>query len=227
MAGSPNKMSGRAAHALVGVLLAVDLIAVMATALVQEAPHEFLGIALFALVVIHVVQTRRWFTALGRGRWGAARVIQLVLIAGLAVCLIGQIASALILSKHALAFLPALPGAAWARSAHMLCSYWFFVLAFAHFGFQLKGMLAKMRFGRDDAGAGSAARVWVIRIVWAAIAVFGVISFVQLGLASYLFAQVQFAAADYAAPLALSFARYAAVGVLVAGIFHFIRRKVR
>ena len=36
-------------------------------------------------------------------------------------------------------------------------------------------------------------------------------------------ARVQFAAADYGAPLALTFARYACVMLLVAGVFHYVR----
>ena len=45
--------------ALVGLLVAV-----MATALVQATPHEYLGVALFAAVVAHVILKRRHIKAL-------------------------------------------------------------------------------------------------------------------------------------------------------------------
>lgn len=199
--------------------LALCFVAVMATALVQEAPHEYLGLTLFVLMLAHVVVNRRWFSTLARGRYSAVRVLQVVSIVGLVVCVVGQIASAVVLSKHALGFLPAVPGASWARQAHLLCSYWSFAFAFAHVGLQFKGMLVRMGGLRDIPVAG----LWALRAVWFVVAVFGAVSFVQLGMADYLFARVQFAAADYGAPLALTLSRYAAVAVLIAGLFHYLR----
>ncbi|MBQ9042218.1 MAG: DUF4405 domain-containing protein [Eggerthellaceae bacterium] len=214
------KRDGKAiARILVDVLLAVCFVAVMATALVEEAPHEFLGLALFAFIVVHVVLNRRWFTALAKGRYTVVRVLQVVSVIGLVVCVVGQAVSALILSKHALAFLPALPGASWARQVHMLCSYWSFAFAFAHMGLQFKTMLSRMGGLRNAPQA----VLWLLRIVWLAVAVFGSASFTQLGIADYLFARIQFASADYDAPLALSFARYASIAALIAGCFHYLR----
>ena len=66
-------------------------------------------------------------------------------------------------------------------------------------------------------------QLWAVRALAAAVACFGAVSFVQLGLPSYLAGQVQFAMADVGAPLALSFARYASVGVLVAALFRCLR----
>lgn len=194
------------------VALALVLVAIMATALVQEAPHEWLGIALFVLIVVHIVINRKWLAAVFRGRYGALRVLQIVVLVALVACIIGQVASSLVLSKHALGFLPVLPGASWARRVHMLCSYWSFVLAFTHAGLHMrtpKGM--------------SSWQIWTARIVFAVVACFGAYSFVQLGLWQYLTGQVQFAFADYSTPLLLAAARYASVAVLVMGAFHYIR----
>ena len=192
--------------------LALTLVAVMATALVQEAPHEWLGVALIALTLAHMVFNRRWLASMFRGRQSALRVVQIVVIAGLVVCVVGQIASSLVISKHAFGFLPVLPGASWARRVHMLCSYWMFVLAFAHVGLHV-------RAPRDLASW----QVWALRIAFAAIACFGVYSFVRLNLGAYLTGQVQYAFVDPSVPIALSCARYASVAVLVAGAFHYLR----
>ena len=200
----------KVAKTIVDVLLAADLVAVMATALLEEAPHEYLGVALFVLMVVHVVLNRRYFTHLAKGRYTPLRVLQLIAVIGLVACVIGQVASALVLSKHAFSFLPAIPGASWARTVHMLLSYWCFVFAFAHVGLQVKAKLP----------------VW-LQIALIAVACFGVVSYVQLNMAPYLFGQVMFAAADYASPLALIFARYASVAVLVAVVFHYIRVALR
>ena len=104
--------------------MALVLVAIMTTALVQEAPHEWLGVTLFVLMAIHIVLNRKWLASIFRGHHSALRIVQIVVIVGLAACIIGQFASSLVLSKHAFGFLPAFPGAGWARSVHMLCSYW-------------------------------------------------------------------------------------------------------
>ena len=206
-------MKGKtAARVVLDAAMAMAFVAVMTTALVQEAPHEWLGVVLFALMATHAVLNRKWLASVFRGRHDALRVLQIVVIVGLVACVIGQVASSIVLSKHAFGFLPALPGAGWARRVHMLCSYWSFVFAFAHAGLHArtpKGM--------------SPWQVWAVRIVVAVVACFGVCSFVQLDLWRYLTGQVQFAFADYGVPLALSAVRYASVAVLVAGVFHCVR----
>ena len=200
---------------VIDVAMAAVYVALMATALVQEVPHEYLGIALFALVVAHVVLNWRWFAALARGRYDALRAVQLVAVVGLLACIVAQVASSLVLSKHAFGFLPAVPGAGWARSIHMLCSYWAFVLAFAHAGLRARAPKNMAPWQK-----------WAVRIIIAAVACFGAFSFAQLGLGQDLTGQVQFAFADYSVPFALAFARYASVAVLVAGVFHYVRRGI-
>lgn len=192
------------------IALGLVLVAIMATALVQEEPHEWLGLTLFVLIVCHAIVNRRWIASIFRGRYNAVRILQVVVLAGLIACIIGQVASSLVLSKYAFGFLPALPGASWARRAHMICSYWSFILACAHAGLHI-------RVPRRA----TAWLLWVCRAAIAAAACYGAISFVQLGLPSYLVGSVQFASADFEAPLWLPFARYTSIGVLVAALFHY------
>ena len=54
-------------------------------------------------------------------------------------------------------------------------------------------------------------------------AIFGVVSFLQLGLGSYLLGQVEFAFVDEGTPILLKALRYACVAVPVAGLFHYLR----
>ena len=209
------------ARIFVDACLAVLFVIVMATALVQEVPHEYVGIALFVAVIAHIVLNRRWFKALFRGRYNAVRVLQLVAIVGLLACIIGQVASSLVLSKYAFGFLPAFPGSSWARRAHMLCSYWSFVFAFAHAGLQFKG------FGRlvRPKGSGSPGDAVLLgRIAVIVVACYGAYAFAQVNMGAYLLGQVEFALVDFATPLVLMCARYAAVAVLVAAVFHCLRR---
>lgn len=205
---------------IVDAVLAGLLVSVMATTLVQEAPHEYLGMALFAAIAAPAALNRRRLKALLRGRRNAVRTLRLVAIAGLAACVVGQAASALVLSKFAFGFLPVLPGASLARRVHMLCSYWGFALAFAHAGLHIRVLGRLMHSG----GAGNALgapryAIWAAPLLFLAVACFGAYSFVRLDFGAYLLGQVQFAFADYNAPIAFSLTSYASIAVLIGGSF--------
>lgn len=211
-------------YVTVDAALAGLLVAVMATALVQEAPHEYLGVALFTAAAAHAILNRRRFKALLHGRRNAVGVVSIVAIAGLAICFVGQLASALVLSKFAFGFLPVLPGASLARRIHMLCSYWGFVLAFAHAGLHMKvlGRLMPIVGARRALGTPRYA-VWAPRLLFVAVSCFGVYSFVRLDFGAYLLGGVQFASADYGASLVSSMMSYASIAVLIGGLFHCLR----
>ena len=197
--------------------MAIVFVLVMATALVEEAPHEYLGLALFTLMIAHIVLNRRWFSALRRGRWTAVRALQAASVLGLAICIVCQAASAVVLSKHALAILPAIPGSAVARSVHLMCSYWAFVLAFAHAGLQVKSAIRRIGGTR----ATNRGLLWAFRIVVVALSAFGVVSFVQVGLPAYLTGQAQFAAGD--PNVLFACARWASGAVLDAAVVQCLR----
>lgn len=205
----------RATKVFVDVAMAVAFVATMATAIVEEAPHEYLGVALFALVTVHIVLNRRWLAALPRMRRNSLLVAQVATLAVLVACIVGQAASSLVLSRYAFGFLPAIPGASWARRVHMLCAYWSFVAAFAHAGFHI----------RVPAHINSR-KLWAMRVAAVVVSCYGAYSFVKLGMLAYLVGRVQFAMVDFETPLALSFARYASVAVLVAAVAHLAGTRV-
>lgn len=62
------------------------------------AVHEATGIALGACVAAHVVLNRRWFAALGRGRWTALRVVSTTVNGALLVVFAAMVVSGLAMS---------------------------------------------------------------------------------------------------------------------------------
>lgn len=199
----------RAVHTMVDIALAAAFIALMSTAMVREVAHEYLGMAAFALFVAHQFVNRRWWAGLVRGRWNARRFVSTLVDVALSLCIVGQAASALVLSKYALGFLPALDGAWWARIVHLLCSYWGLALLGAHVGMHLSGIGHKL-------ARRSAALAWAWRVIGFALAACGTWAFVDLNVASYLFLQAKFAFVDPSAPLWLSVAKYSLIAALFA-----------
>lgn len=94
----------------------------MAYSLVGEAIHEWLGIGMFALFILHHILNGKWSRSLLKGKYTPFRILQTVLVA-LALCsMLGSMISGIILSRHALDFLPITGGQSWARTLHMLSS---------------------------------------------------------------------------------------------------------
>jgi len=93
----------------VDLATAVCFLAVLAFQLTGGMPHEWIGIGFCALLGIHLVLNRRWFTTLHIGRYGFRRlfssmVTSLLIIWMTAVCVTG-----LLNAKYVLPF-PELAG---------------------------------------------------------------------------------------------------------------------
>ena len=119
------------------VLFALVLLLLVASATVEEFAHEWLGIAAFVLFILHQIQHISWWKVLLRGRYSPVRILNTFCLICLAVCFLGLFASSLVLSQHVFAGLPFSHGSAWARTSHMLFSYWAFILAFFHAGLSI------------------------------------------------------------------------------------------
>lgn len=185
--------------------LACVLVFLMATPLAEEVAHEWLGIALVALVIVHQVLNARWWRVLPRGKWTLLRLLVTLVDVALAICTVALTASSLVISVHAFSWLPAIPGALWARPVHMLCSFWLFALALFHMGLHLR---VKVPLGVPGVMAA---------VLWAAAALAGIAGWLWLDFGSYLVGAVPFYAVDTAQPLLLRVLAYVLVGALLAG----------
>ena len=173
---------------VVDTLLAVLLIAVVTCALREEVNHEWLGIALIVLMAGHLwINRGGLLSPLARitsGKLPSAQgITRLVIDVALIVCLTFMAWSSVVISHHAFWWLPQLPGAADARSFHLGCSYWIFVLSFVH--------------------AGQHVRKLPHPVICLAVAAAGIWAAWQLNLLPYLLLQVDYPIVDLSIPLAL------------------------
>lgn len=215
-AGSPKRQQGarRIVARLAEAALAVDLVILMATAIVEEVAHEWFGMALFALAIGHVCLRWPIVRATFLGKASVRKFVTLALYLLILACLVALFASSLILSKFAFGWLPALPGASWARGLHMVASYWLFVLAFVHIGMSMR-IFAKTKHRKTGIA------IWLVACV--ALAVLGMWAFVDLDMWQYMSMGVQFAFADASAPLWATCAEFAIMGLGFAAIGNLAR----
>lgn len=119
---------------IIDIAMTVMLLCQMAYMLVGEDLHEWMGTAMFVLFIAHHVVNRRWYGNLFKGRYTPFRVMQVIVNVLLLLAMLGLMVSGIIMSRIVFDFLPIEGGTAFARTVHMLASYWGFILMSMHLG---------------------------------------------------------------------------------------------
>lgn len=127
----------------VDIGMTVMLLLMMTYELIGAAAHEWLGIGIFGLFVVHHILNRKWIRCVFKGKYALFRIWQTILVIGILLTMVGSMYSGVILSEHVLSFLPIKGGWAFARSLHMVCAYWGFILMSLHLGLHW-GMMVGM-----------------------------------------------------------------------------------
>ena len=172
--------------ALTGILLLL-----MGYSLIGEALHEWLGIGMLLLLILHHVCNLSWYRNLKRGPFSPYRCVQTVLTILLLLTVLGSMLSGLVLSRYVLDFLPLHGGEKLARAVHLPCAYWSFLLMSLHLGLHWG---AVMGMARRIAGLRppSPYRTGVLRLLAAAVFCYGLCAFFRNGLPDYLLLRTHF-----------------------------------
>ena len=130
---------------MIDALLTIVLIPLMAYQVTGEALHEWLGITMVLLVIIHQVLNRKWYVALFKGNYQAFRILSTVINVLLLVSFALTAISGMSMSNHAVPFLYNLVNVNTARVMHLAFSYWSFILMGLHIGLHIGAMTARMQ----------------------------------------------------------------------------------
>lgn len=190
--------------------MTILLLVLMAYSVTGQEVHEWMGIALFILFIIHHLLNLQWLRSIAKGRYTAARILQSVLVVLLFLSMIAQVISGLAMSRYAMPFLNIPLSTSAARLVHLSCGYWSFLLASLHLGLHWGVFLAmgrKLRGGKPLTARG---RI-VLRAVAGAVALYGGICFVQQKIVDYLFLRTEFVFFDYEKAAILVFGELLAI----------------
>lgn len=80
--------------------MTLALLLLMSYQLVGEKAHEWIGMAMFLLVIGHHVLNRRWTGNITRGKYTVHRILQTVIVILLALTMIGSLVSGILLSNY-------------------------------------------------------------------------------------------------------------------------------
>lgn len=154
----------------------------------SEAAHEWHGVAMTVLLVVHQWLNRRWYGSLFSGRYTIQRAVMtgvftLTLIAFAITAFCG-----LAMSAHAAPFLYGMAPSSFARPAHLAASYWAFILTGIHVGLHIPAMFGRFKPGRMIQV--------LLHLAAAAIAGVGFYLFLKNAIPDYIFLQTSYAAVD-------------------------------
>lgn len=118
---------------VVDTLMTVTLMLLMSLQTTEHVAHEYLGVFMFVLFIIHQYLNRMWYGALFRGKYNLPRIFSTVVNFSLLVSFLMTVFSGVIMSEN----FPSLnieSLTSFARLTHLSCSYLSFVLMGIHLG---------------------------------------------------------------------------------------------
>ncbi len=116
------------------IAMLVLLPLLMAYSLVGETAHEWLGLAMLTLLILHHVLNLGWYKSLFTGRYTAFRTVLTLVNCLLLADFLLQIISGIDLSEHIFPFLPRFVSASLSRVIHLSGAHWGMLLMSFHLG---------------------------------------------------------------------------------------------
>lgn len=138
-------MHSRHFKQIIDILLGIGLLLLMSYQVTGEAGHEWTGIVMTLLMILHQILNRKWYAALVKGKYSPLRIVQTFINAALVVCFILTALCGINMSVHAVPFLSEFMRASLGRRLHLTLSHWCFVLMGLHLGVHVPAMISAVR----------------------------------------------------------------------------------
>lgn len=210
----------------VDVFMTLALLFLMGYQFWGEAPHEWVGVGIFLLFIVHHILNGHWHKTLFKGKYNALRILTLCIDFLVLVSMLAQMYSGIVMSRYVFNFLPFSGGMSLARRLHILGAYWGFLLMSLHLGLHWNMILG---MSRKEAGIKSKAksRSIIAFIIGLVIAAYGLWAFISRDFPTYLFLKSEFVFLDYSEPKILFYIDYLALMGLCIFIAHYSTKIIR
>ena len=174
---------------VVDIILTVLLLLLMAYQVTEEALHEWFGVGMTVILILHHILNLKWYATLFKGRYNAYRIAT-VLCNTLLLAAIGLTAfCGMSMSNHAVPFLYGMASMIFVRQTHLAMSFWSFILMGLHLGLHLPALTARVKPGK-------AVRI-IVTVLFTGLAGVGFRLFLKNGIPNYIFWRTPFAFLDY------------------------------
>ena len=170
------------------LIMTCNLLFLMSLQVTQQFTHEWTGIAMTVLFIVHHIFNYKYYKTLFKGKYNFLRIFQLLLNILLLVSFIITAVSGMAMSRFATPFMKGLMKASDARKLHLALFYWTFVLTGLHIGLHFGMITAKLPKGIFRK---------IAAVIMAAVSVYGFVLFLNANIFDYMFMKTQFAFLDY------------------------------
>ena len=174
---------------IVDAAMTVLLLCLMAYQVTGEMAHEWIGMGMTALVIIHQILNRKWYGAIFRGKYNPYRTVTTALNILLLLSFALTAFCGMSMSSHAVPFLYGIAPVSFVRRMHLSMSHWAFVLMGLHLGMHIPAMTAGLKLNDKTK--------LIQDGIFTCIGGIGFWLFLKTGMPNYLFFRVPFAFLDY------------------------------
>lgn len=191
-------------------LMTVLLLLSVSYQITGQKLHEWFGVGMLLLFILHNILNRKWYQNLFKGKYRMIRIIQTIINFSIFLSMLCLGFSGVVMSRHVFAGFSIRGLMATARSMHMAVSYWGFVLMGIHLGLHwgvLTGRFRNFLRGKKPAGI----LMWALRLTAVLIAGYGMRCFIKKDIFSYMFLKNQFVFFDFEQGAVSVLAEYLAI----------------
>jgi len=207
---------------IVDITMTMLFLVLMAYHVTGNLLHEWLGVILFALFILHHILNTNWYKSLFKGKYTALRLFMTTVNILLFIAMIGMMASGIMLSRNVFGFLNLRAGI-FGRRLHMVSTAWGYCLMAAHIGLHWGSVIGMMKKKRT-------LPEWVnitLRCAAAAAALYGCYAFIYRQLGKRMFLLLEFVFFDYDEPIIFFLADYICILILFAAISYYISQMIK
>ena len=177
------------ARRIIDACMTALLLFLMAYQVTGEVLHEWIGIAMTVLVIVHQILNRKWYSAVFKGKYNPYRIVTTAVNILLLLSFAMTALSGMSMSGHAVPFMYGMAPVSLARKTHLAMSHWSFVLMGLHLGLHIPVMTAGMKTEGKTRAA--------IAAIFCCIAGAGLFLFLRNGWLDYMLFRAAFAFLDY------------------------------
>ncbi|RDJ22040.1 DUF4405 domain-containing protein [Bosea caraganae] len=200
-------------------LAASSLLFAFAYNWIGNAVHEFIGAALFVLLISHNVFNRRWYGTITKRRREPRGIIAKMINLSLLAAMLALLVTSIVISQTVFSFLP-LTSSFTARQLHTLVGYLVLLVVSIHLGMSWSLIMGALR-ARLGLVASSRLRTYVLRTATVMIAAYGVHSLFVVKIGSKLSMQVPMDFGSFQVSTPALLVHHVAIVGLGASLAHF------
>lgn len=202
---------------ILDIIMTVLALSQMAYHIEGNSLHEWLGMSLFALFLLHHILNRKWYVGLFKGKYSASRILMVSMNMLLFLAMSGIIISGMMLSREVFRFL-GLRAGMFGRRMHMISTAWAYLLMSMHIGLHW-GMVIGIA-GKHIHLENRSFKT-VVRYLPIVLTVYGIYALFRRQLPDRMFRLMEYAFFDYKEPAVFFFADYVCILILFATISYY------